>query len=50
MLERYDVIAKLGEGAYGIVYKVKHKQKQTKLAMKVIKVDPYEGVPSTTIR
>ena len=44
------MISKLGEGAYGIVYQVRHKRKQTKLAMKMIKVDPEEGVPSTTIR
>ncbi|EJW04030.1 CMGC/CDK/CDC2 protein kinase [Edhazardia aedis USNM 41457] len=51
MVEEYEKIAKLGEGTYGIVYKVRCKKTGNIFALKKIRLDDeQEGIPSTTIR
>lgn len=48
---RYEKLAKIGEGAYGVVYKAKDKQNDTLTALKRIRLDSEEeGVPCTAIR
>ena len=48
---RYEKLAKIGEGAYGVVYKAKDKQTDTLTALKRIRLDAEEeGVPCTAIR
>lgn len=48
---RYEKIAKIGEGAYGVVYKARDKQTETLTALKRIRLDSdEEGVPCTAIR
>lgn len=48
---RYQIQAKLGEGSYGVVYKVFDLNTSQMLALKQIKIDePQEGIPSTTLR
>jgi serine/threonine protein kinase len=37
--ERYDIICKIGEGTYGLVYKVRCASDQKEYAMKVIKME-----------
>lgn len=42
---------KLGQGAYGSVYKAKSIKNNQYFAIKVIKIEAYDdGIPSTTIR
>ena len=42
---------KLGQGAYGSVYKAKSIKTNQYFAIKVIKIEAYDdGIPSTTIR
>lgn len=49
--DRYQKLLKIGEGTYGVVYKVKDSQTSEILAMKKINIDnDDEGVPSTAIR
>lgn len=50
-LNDYVKIGKLGEGAYGIVYKAQHTITGEIVAMKKIRLtSANEGVPSTAIR
>ena len=47
----YDVMEKLGEGSYGIVFKAANKQSGALVAIKKLRLDGMsEGVPATTIR
>lgn len=49
--ERFQNLHKLGEGAYGSVFKVYDKYKKQIIALKKIKLsDQDEGIPATTIR
>lgn len=41
ILDQYQVIEKLGQGGFGSVYKIKHKETQELYAMKTIQVDGY---------
>lgn len=36
--ETYSKIEKIGEGSYGIVFKAKHKQNETLVALKKIRI------------
>eukprot|EP01060_Flectonema_neradi_P016098 TRINITY_DN2269_c0_g1_i3.p1 TRINITY_DN2269_c0_g1~~TRINITY_DN2269_c0_g1_i3.p1 ORF type:complete len:294 (+),score=78.62 TRINITY_DN2269_c0_g1_i3:53-934(+) len=48
---RYNLLNKLGEGTYGVVYKAKDLEKGTTVALKKIKLDTEdEGMPSTALR
>lgn len=48
---RYEKLAKIGEGAYGVVYKAKDKHTESLTALKRIRLDAEEeGVPCTAIR
>ena len=50
-LNRYERIAKIGEGTYGVVYKARDKVTNTFVALKKIRLESEdEGVPSTAIR
>eukprot|EP00003_Mantamonas_plastica_P002783 TRINITY_DN1218_c0_g1_i3.p2 TRINITY_DN1218_c0_g1~~TRINITY_DN1218_c0_g1_i3.p2 ORF type:complete len:303 (-),score=111.52 TRINITY_DN1218_c0_g1_i3:210-1118(-) len=50
-MEKYRKLEKLGEGTYGIVYKVENKLNGDIYAMKKIRLESSdEGVPSTAIR
>ena len=50
-LSRYERLEKIGEGTYGMVFKVRNKASHEICAMKKIKFDSEdEGVPSTSIR
>ena len=50
-LLKYKIIAKLGEGTYGEVYKVVDEYTNEILAMKKVKMEhDEEGVPGTAIR
>lgn len=50
-MENFQKIEKIGEGAYGIVYKAKDKITQQYVALKKIRLETEsEGVPSTAIR
>lgn len=47
----YEKVEKLGEGTYGVVYKVRNVRTHTLLALKNIRLaNEEEGVPTTTIR
>ena len=48
----YEVLSKLGEGSYGIVFKAKYKATGALVAIKKIRLDTTngEGIPATTIR
>lgn len=50
--DKYELVEKLGEGTYGVVYKCKDKQNSQKvLAIKKIRMDNQEeGIPSTALR
>lgn len=51
ILNKYQVIKKLGEGSYGVVYLVINTTTNQKLAIKKIKMeDNHEGIPSTSLR
>ena len=48
---KYEKIEKVGEGAYGCVYKARHIQDKYLVALKVLEFDDSdEGVSSTTLR
>jgi cyclin-dependent kinase len=48
---RYEKLMKIGEGAYGVVYKALDRQTETLTALKRIRLDAEEeGVPCTAIR
>eukprot|EP01119_Soliformovum_irregulare_P015331 TRINITY_DN4305_c0_g1_i2.p1 TRINITY_DN4305_c0_g1~~TRINITY_DN4305_c0_g1_i2.p1 ORF type:complete len:332 (-),score=85.85 TRINITY_DN4305_c0_g1_i2:229-1224(-) len=50
-LPKYQLIEKLGEGTYGIVYKAKDRTTGAFVALKKIRLDSQdEGVPATSIR
>jgi serine/threonine protein kinase len=50
-LPKYQLIEKIGEGTYGVVYKAKDRVTGRTLALKKIRLDSEdEGVPSTSIR
>eukprot|EP01114_Cavostelium_apophysatum_P001683 TRINITY_DN11465_c0_g1_i1.p1 TRINITY_DN11465_c0_g1~~TRINITY_DN11465_c0_g1_i1.p1 ORF type:complete len:310 (+),score=30.81 TRINITY_DN11465_c0_g1_i1:64-930(+) len=50
-MNRYQVLEKVGEGTYGIVYKAKDKETGQIVALKKIRLDlEDQGVPSTTLR
>lgn len=49
--ERYEKQEKIGEGAFGVVYKALDKKTNESVALKKIKLTKEEeGIPSTTIR
>ena len=49
--KRYSLVGKIGEGTYGVVYKAKHRDTGTIIALKKIRLEQEdEGVPSTAIR
>jgi cyclin-dependent kinase 2 len=48
---RYDLVEKLGEGTYGVVYKARDKINNQFVAMKKLRLDQDdEGIPPTSIR
>lgn len=50
-MEKYQQLAKIGEGTYGIVYKAQDRKSGELLALKNIRLDAEdEGIPSTAIR
>ncbi|KAI8074119.1 protein serine/threonine kinase [Gongronella butleri] len=50
-MDKYQKIEKLGEGAYGIVYKAQNRETNEVVALKRIRLDnEEEGVPCTAIR
>ena len=49
-MEDYTKIEKIGEGTYGVVYKGRHRTTGQVVAMKKIRLESEEGVPSTAIR
>ncbi|CAO3590634.1 unnamed protein product [Absidia cylindrospora] len=50
-MDKYQKIEKLGEGAYGIVYKAQNRETGEVVALKRIRLDnEEEGVPCTAIR
>ena len=50
-MEKYEKVEKVGEGTYGVVYKVRNVRTDAILALKKIRLaDEEEGVPATAIR
>lgn len=49
-LAGYEKISKIGEGTYGVVFKARQKDTNKLVAMKKIRLNLQEGVPTTTIR
>lgn len=50
-MDKYQKLQRIGEGTYGVVYKAKHKEHGTILALKRIRLDSEdEGMPCTAIR
>mmetsp|Transcript_25471 Transcript_25471/g.78405 ORF Transcript_25471/g.78405 Transcript_25471/m.78405 type:complete len:339 (+) Transcript_25471:221-1237(+) len=50
-MNQYEKVEKVGEGTYGVVYKVRNVRTQKILALKKIRLaDEEEGVPATAIR
>ena len=50
-LDKYQRLEKLGEGAYGVVYKAKNLETNEIVAIKKIRLEKEDdGVPSTAIR
>lgn len=49
-LTGYQKISKIGEGTYGIVFKARQKDTNKLVALKKIRLNLQEGVPTTTIR
>ena len=51
IMERYQKMEKIGEGTYGVVYKVKDRVTGEIVALKKIRLEAEdEGIPSTAIR
>lgn len=51
MMDQFEEIKKVGEGTYGVVFKVRNKKTGDFLALKKIRLDDDDdGVPSTAIR
>ncbi|EIE88784.1 hypothetical protein RO3G_13495 [Rhizopus delemar RA 99-880] len=48
--ERYEKLSKIGEGTYGVVFKARNKETKQLVALKKIRLNLMEGVPTTTIR
>jgi hypothetical protein len=46
----YQKLSKIGEGTYGIVFKARQKITNRMVALKKIRLDMSEGVPTTAIR
>lgn len=49
-LAGYEKISKIGEGTYGVVFKARQKESNKLVALKKIRLNLQEGVPTTTIR
>jgi cyclin-dependent kinase len=50
-MDRYEKIARVGEGTYGVVYKAKDRVSGEIVALKRIRLESEEeGIPSTAIR
>lgn len=50
-MDRYQKVAKVGEGTYGVVYKARDRNTGDTVALKRIRLDAEdEGIPSTAIR
>jgi len=50
-MDKYQKLQRIGEGTYGVVYKAKHREHGTILALKRIRLESEdEGVPCTAIR
>ena len=49
IVEKYEKQERIGEGAYGIVYKAKDRQSEELVAIKKIGMEE-DGIPSTTLR
>lgn len=50
-MDKYQKLQRVGEGTYGVVYKAKHREHGTILALKRIRLESEdEGVPCTAIR
>ncbi|CAJ1935929.1 unnamed protein product [Sphenostylis stenocarpa] len=51
LMEQYEKVEKIGEGAYGVVYKARDRITNETIALKKIRLEQEdEGVPSTAIR
>ncbi|KAI7722913.1 Mitogen-activated protein [Hortaea werneckii] len=50
LLDRYDILRKIGEGAYGVVYKATPKNSEDEVAIKIIKHLDDKLVRSRTLR
>lgn len=49
--ERYEIMEKVGEGTYGVVYLANNLQNNQKVAIKKIRIEHCEeGIPQTTLR
>ncbi|MCP9266462.1 Cyclin-dependent kinase 1 [Dirofilaria immitis] len=49
-LENFQQFEKIGEGAYGVVYKAIEQRFKKPAAIKMIDLDEEEGIPATTVR
>merc|ERR1711988_544809 len=50
-MDKYQKLQRIGEGTYGVVYKAKHREHGTILALKRIRLESEdEGMPCTAIR
>lgn len=48
--QRFEKLEELGKGSYGTVYRAKDRETNQTVALKKLKCDAGEGLPSTTIR